>query len=1112
MARPFFRNTIDELIALFDSSSDSPETLEKILAELIHRERPKAVALKARVQEALKNRAAGHEIPLPEPGHTRLEESPRLRSKVKQVGATKRPSYDDHTTAQSEFTLVQNIGAKGKPSAFRPTLKNDLRLDLLPGDPPAKVYRVTLFELIHEMRRRKGGRQQFTLEDGERVGSESSGCAYQFDFAEEANLFEGAKVEISIGGRVVNGSITAILQGRIIITLQEGLGSKIKVCVLRIDNTALLQALHDRLQKIEGGGITAFRQDFAARLLRNEANTNAPAPTPEWPWPWNPTADQVDFIRTALTNEITWLWGPPGTGKTATLSVLTQLLHTEGKRVLICSNTNQAVDQVLLQLCQNMQKAGRPELVEGKVVRLGRIGHEDLASKFEDLITIDRIVARKSEALVRRKAEIEDLLGKMEREIEYAEDTLRKFTVCDSANAAVESECQKLEQRRRAQDAATANHESSNHLVRQVSEELTRRQQAGALRRLIMRSEGTIRGHLISAKAQAGRTERELGDATRWSNEQQATLAKARSKASAAAKVVAGEDRVHAERIVKEYDARRRPLRDELALIAVQMENVRNSVLKDAAIVGATATRTFLRPAEFASFDVVVVDEASMLLIPTVFHAAGLATQQVIVAGDFRQLSPIVQTQQHAIQDRLAHDIFHEVGLDDQTGTNGPSPRFIMLREQFRMDEALCNVISTAFYGRELTTAHGRIASPLDLPELLKQRFTIIDTSRVWPFTSRNTFKSRFNLMHALACRNLVLHLRDLNYLIDEHGKGTVGLCTPFAAQAKLLKEMLRAYNDLHKTVRASTAHGFQGDERKVMVIDLVDSVGERYAGMFLQANHLGHSGAKLLNVALSRAKESIVIIANLTFLDAKLPGDAILRGLLYDLQRTGRILEVRDILALRPVFDDLKRFGTQPEIDPEALRTGLFGGRDFAKIARLDMESAKESIVIYSGFITAERTAQMGDLLRRRIASGVRVRCITRPPKRNGTIPEEQGRSALQSLEGIGAVVDLRAEIHEKAVLIDGKVAWFGSLNPLSHSVKTSELMARVENEGVVRQIASLLSIRKHSYDDPKSGGLTEAENPRCGKCGGWTVLVRSQDGLVFKGECECGWKQNAF
>ncbi len=234
-----------------------------------------------------------------------------------------------------------------------------------------------------------------------------------------------------------------------------------------------------------------------------------------------------------------------------------------------------------------------------------------------------------------------------------------------------------------------------------------------------------------------------------------------------------------------------------------------------------------------------------------------------------------------------------------------------------------------------------------------------------------------------------------------------------------------------------------------------------------MSTNQLEDSGAKLLNVALSRAQQGLVIVANLTFLDQKLPSDAILRGLLHDLQRKARIIDVREVLALRPILDDLKRFSSQPSLDPECLRTGLFGGHDFAKLCRFDMENAQQSIVVFSGFITTERAAWMGDLFRSKIACGLKVRCVTRPPNRNGSIPEEQGRAALAALESLGVAIDLRNEIHEKVVLIDNHITWFGSLNPLSHTVRTSELMARVDNAGVAAHIASILSVKRRTPEE---------------------------------------------
>ncbi|HEY0256461.1 MAG TPA: phospholipase D-like domain-containing protein, partial [Candidatus Methylacidiphilales bacterium] len=157
----------------------------------------------------------------------------------------------------------------------------------------------------------------------------------------------------------------------------------------------------------------------------------------------------------------------------------------------------------------------------------------------------------------------------------------------------------------------------------------------------------------------------------------------------------------------------------------------------------------------------------------------------------------------------------------------------------------------------------------------------------------------------------------------------------------------------------------------------------------------------------------------------------------------------------------------------------------------------------------TVERAAQMGDLFRKKIAEGVKVRCVTRPPNRNGSIPEEQGRAALSALEGIGVVIDLRNDIHEKVVLIDGKTTWFGSLNPLSHTPRTSELMARIEDEGVAAHIASILAIKRRSVSEFKDGAIT-AENPRCAKCDGWSSLIRGKFGPFFACVNGCEWKQS--
>ena len=1114
MPRPLFRKTTDELEQMFRECGDSPEQLKILVEELLQRERPKAVALKKKVEAALSHADSRDAQPTSTPENSALNNSPRAENGDSQTAKPQRQSKTTPGTffqdfiPPEQFTLVQPVGTRPRPSAYHPTRQNDLRLPISPGESPTKIFRLALAQLIREMKQRRVGHQQFMLEDGERLATEAGGFSYQFEFAEEANLFEGAKVELVVGGRVVTGYLAGILQGRIIVTLQEDYGKTIKFCILRIDNTALLQALHDRLEKIERGEVPGFRAEFAACVLKNAGAERPGSPIAQWPWKRPPTASQRRFVEVALANEISWLFGPPGTGKTDTLSALARLLYEGGKRVLICSNTNQAVDQLLQKLCQKMRETNDSALDDGRVVRLGKIEGE-LEKEFGDFITPERIAERKSKELVRRKLEIEAELERLGREVSYAEEMLRRFLQLDETQKSATEAARRMQSAEQERQQALSTLATAQTRQTQLNGELEQRQQAGALRRLLMRSEVAIRQDIITQQSRVVSANNALTAGKQKSSSLQSEnqhISIALAKAEAA---VAGESREKNKQLVAEYNTKRQPLREELAAIAKKLEEIREAVLREAKIVGATVTRTFLRPVEFSAFDAVIVDEASMILLPAVFQAVGLAIERVVIAGDFQQLPPIVQTEQEAIHKILGHDIFSEASIELEGATAGKIPRLVMLDEQFRMDDSICKIISSTFYKGRLQTHFERPAQNFAESDFLNNRLTIVDTSRIWPFTTRNAFNSRLNLMHALAVRNLVLHFKEQNRL-EEKGKGRLGICTPYAAQAKLLREILKSHDIDNAIVRASTVHGFQGDEKPLMVIDLVDSVGERNAGIFLQAEQLEDQGAKLLNVALSRAQEGLIILANLTFLDQKLPSNSILRGLLHDIQRSGLVVDVKDVLALHPIIEDLKQFGNQPELDPECLRTGLFSGRDFAKVCRFDMENAAQSIVVFSGFITQERAAQMGDLFRQKIARGVRVRCVTRPPNRNGSIPEEQGRTALAALEALGVAIDLRNDIHEKVVLIDNKIAWFGSLNPLSHTPRTSELMARVDNAGVASHIATILSVRKRSAEELERGVYAESENPRCEKCNGWSVLIRGRYGPFFGCANGCEWTQN--
>ena len=490
-----------------------------------------------------------------------------------------------------------------------------------------------------------------------------------------------------------------------------------------------------------------------------------------------------------------------------------------------------------------------------------------------------------------------------------------------------------------------------------------------------------------------------------------------------------------------------------------------------------------------------------MVMLPALYHAAGMAKEKVIVSGDSKQLAPIVPTNQEAIFDTIGKSVFEtaKIGLDRKC----LSKRVTMLEEQYRMEDPICQLI-TPMYGNKLRTS--KISKEgLPIPSPFNSTLTIIDTSSVGPFVNRDVFKSRYNVMNALAIRNLCRYFAEKSCLTSNRD---IGVATPYAAQSKLLKQALAEFGD---TLQAGTVHRYQGDEKTVMILDIPDSLGEQRAGYFLEGTTFDHPGALLFNVGLSRAKEHLIVCANLSYLDSKLPGTAVLRDILFQMQRKGTVIDVRDVLALYPVINDLRKLGKHFDLSAEAEQTGLFNEREFDQVILADLEQAQHSIAIYSGFITPQRIASYEATFRRKLGEGIRIRCVTRPPRKNGSMAPEDGKAALDALEQMGCVVDTRGDIHEKAVLIDEKVIWFGSLNPLSYSSGTSELMVRTESETMTLAFAALMALERGAKAEKMKGATTKGENPRCEECGARCAWMKGMYGPYW--ECEngsCGWKQS--
>lgn len=90
-------------------------------------------------------------------------------------------------------------------------------------------------------------------------------------------------------------------------------------------------------------------------------------------------------VQLCSDSELAFVWGPPGTGKTATLVHVIEELRAQDRRVLLASTTNAAIDQVLAKLAARPWCAAAVE--GGAIVRLGRSDAETFGAELGDVVS-----------------------------------------------------------------------------------------------------------------------------------------------------------------------------------------------------------------------------------------------------------------------------------------------------------------------------------------------------------------------------------------------------------------------------------------------------------------------------------------------------------------------------------------------------------------------------------------------------------------------------------------------------------------------------------------------------------------------------------------------------
>ena len=342
---------------------------------------------------------------------------------------------DDRRRPES-LSPMRPVGTAGLPAPWVRPLDGNVSLSVPPDADLPHLYSAALSALVAEIKRTGAGQKRYELENGVREERKAGETVYTFAFTDETDLFEDAKVAVELPGRRIDASIVSISSGCLRLATKEDLGDVLHRAIILVDTTALLDALKEKIEQVGKGEITLNRDMADAVVGKTVAPTN-PAPIPAGPLGANLNTAQVCACRKALTASITYLWGPPGCGKTHTLGEVVKSALGAGKRTLICSNTNKAVDQVLYTICETLG-VGHPAMEEGRIVRLGRIAHDKLATKYDAYVTVDGILERRSAELKARRALVQEEIARIDAKTSGTRDILDRFAQLDNAQRSVD--------------------------------------------------------------------------------------------------------------------------------------------------------------------------------------------------------------------------------------------------------------------------------------------------------------------------------------------------------------------------------------------------------------------------------------------------------------------------------------------------------------------------------------------------------------------------------------------------------------------------------------------------------------------------------------------------
>lgn len=302
-----------------------------------------------------------------------------------------------------------------------------------------QAYRMALSAEISFIRMTGG--KHILLQEGKRIGRDNGQFVYLLESEDELNYPEGTPVTIWKGQSQISGKILNCEAFSVYLISELDLGAEVEMLNISAEACYLLQSVSERLMDLSLEP-SEIAQDLICNGLKEIDYRNSDI-----------AKGQETAVRMSLEQPITFVWGPPGTGKTQTLAKIAWAHIDKGERVLMLSYSNVSVGGAILRVTSL-----KNDVFPGQLVRYGfpkdkRISEHPYLSSYNLAINnYPDLLKRRTQLQAEKKRlekndpkliQVEKELNEIRRELRAAESQCvrnAKFVATTVSKAIVDKE------------------------------------------------------------------------------------------------------------------------------------------------------------------------------------------------------------------------------------------------------------------------------------------------------------------------------------------------------------------------------------------------------------------------------------------------------------------------------------------------------------------------------------------------------------------------------------------------------------------------------------------------------------------------------------------------